>query len=173
VLASGIMTEAQAKAYFGWSPNSEQLATYAHLLASDANAAILRENNLAAKQEVAEELRAITCYRCHELNAPTNDYCTKCNAVINLHKAYEHQQLHDAKENLLRSMFKVLVEKGLVDDAARAVHDAGLGDTLKRLALHVTGEQNIASNTPLPPSIAPVTPGVKQDVRPSETNPVV
>lgn len=145
VLASGLMTEAQAKAYFGWTPNSEQLATYAHLLASDANAAILRENNLVEQKTVSDELKAITCYRCHELNAPTNDYCAKCNAVINLHKAYEHQQLHDAKENLLRSMFKVLVEKGLVDDAARAVHDAGLGSTLKRLALHVTGEQPIGT----------------------------
>lgn len=159
VLASGLMTEAQAKAYFGWSPNSEQLATYAHLLASDANAAILRENNLVPKQERVEELRAISCYRCHELNAPTNDYCTKCNAVINLQKAYEHQQLHDAKEHLLRSLFKVLVDRGLVDEAARAVHDAGLGPTLKAIALHETGEQNIASNTP-----------VKQELPPREVN---
>jgi len=149
VLASGLMTEAQAKAYFGWSPNTEQLATYAHLLASDANSAILRENNLVPKQDAREELRAITCYRCHELNAPTNDYCTKCNAVINLQKAYEHQQLHDAKEQLLRSLFKLLVDRGLVDEAARAVHEAGLGKTLKAVALHETGEQNIASNTPV------------------------
>lgn len=163
VLATGLMTEAQAKAYFGWSPNSEQLATYAHLLASDANSAILRENNLVQQRETTDELRAITCYRCHALNAPTNDYCTTCNAVINLQKAYEHQQLHDAKENLLRSMFKVLVEKGLVDDAARAVHDAGLGATLKRLALHETGEQNIASDTP----------PMKQEPLPRETNPAM
>lgn len=170
VLASGLMTEAQAKAYFGWSPNTEQLATYAHLLASDANSAILRENNLIAKQEGREELRAITCYRCQELNAPTNDYCTKCNAVINLQKAYEHQQLHDAKESLLRSMFQVLVERGLVDEAARAVHDAGLGDTLRRLALHVTGEQNIASNTP---PLPPPSTSAKQDLPPRETNQAV
>jgi hypothetical protein len=35
-----------------------------------------------------------------------------------------------------------------VDDAARAVHEAGLGETLKRLALHHSGEQNIAASTP-------------------------
>jgi integrase/recombinase XerD len=172
-LATGLMNEAQSKAFFGWSPSSDQLSTYAHLLASDANAAILRENNLVPAKATHDDLRASKCYRCGELNASNNDYCTKCDAVLNLTKAYEHQQLHDAKENLLRSMFKVLVEKGLVDDAARAVHDAGLGDTLKRLALHVTGEQNIASNTPLPPSVTPVAPGVKQDARPRETNPVV
>ena len=174
VLASGLMTEAQAKAYFGWSPNSEQLATYAHLLASDANAAILRENNLAPRQERVEDLRAITCYRCHELNAPTNDYCTKCNAVINLQKAYEHQQLHDAKENLLRSLFKVLMDRGLVDEAARAVHDAGLGKTLKAVALHETGEQNIASNgMTLPTAALPPAASVKQELPPRETKQAV
>ncbi|MBV8518814.1 MAG: tyrosine-type recombinase/integrase [Acidobacteria bacterium] len=174
VLASGLMTEAQAKAYFGWSPNSEQLATYAHLLASDANAAILRENNLVQQREVTDELRAITCYRCHALNAPTNDYCTTCNAVINLQKAYEHQQLHDAKEHLLRSLFKVLVDRGLVDEAARAVHAAGLGKTLKAVALHETGAQNIASNgMTLPTAALPPAASVKQELPPRETKQAV
>lgn len=166
VLASGLMTEAQAKAYFGWTPNSDQLATYAHLLASDANAAILRENNLVEQKKTADELKAVACYRCHELNAATNDYCSKCNAVLNLHKAYEHQQLHDAKENLLQSMFKVLVEKGLVDEAARAVHNAGLGETLRRLALHHTGEQNIASNSPPNVALKAPPPDVKENSAP-------
>jgi integrase/recombinase XerD len=166
VLASGLMTEAQAKAYFGWTPNTDQLATYAHLLASDANAAILRENHLAPTVEVHDELQATKCYRCGELNATNNDYCTKCNAVLNLQKAYEHQQLHDAKENLLQSMFKVLVEKGLVDEAARAVHDAGLGETLKRLALHHTGEQNIASNSSPNVALKAPPPDVKENAAP-------
>lgn len=142
-LASGLMTEAQAKAYFGWAPNSDQLATYSHLLASDANAAILRENNLIPKTETHDELRAGTCYRCGELNASLADYCTKCGAVLDLKKAYEHQQLHDLKEQLFANMFKVMVGRGLVDEAAREIHDAGLGDVLKRLAQHVSGEQRV------------------------------
>jgi integrase/recombinase XerD len=136
-LASGLMTEAQAKAYFGWTPSSDQLATYAHLLASDANASILRENNLAPTKEVREELRASKCYRCGELNASNAEYCTKCNAILDLKRAYEHQQVHDMKEELFFRMFKVMVERGLVDDAAREIHDAGLGALLKTLAQHV------------------------------------
>jgi len=143
-LASGLMTEAQAKAYFGWAPNSDQLATYAHLLASDANAAILRENNLIPKTEAHDELRASKCHRCGELNASLTDYCTKCGAVLDLKKAYEHQQLHDLKEQLFANMFKMMVEKGLVDEAAREIHDANLGGVLKRLTQHVTGERDIA-----------------------------
>jgi len=143
VLASGLMTEAQAKAYFGWTPNTRQLATYAHLLASDANAAILRENNLAPKKEVHDELQPVTCYRCNELNPAGAEYCAKCSAVLDLRRAYEHQQLHTINEDLIVSLFKVLVKKGLVDDAARQVHDAGLGSVLKRLALHASGEHPI------------------------------
>lgn len=142
-LASGLMTEAQAKAYFGWTPSSDQLATYAHLLASDANAAILRENNLTPTKEVRDELRASKCYRCEELNASLAEYCTRCGAVLDLRKANEHQQLHDMKEELFTRMFKLMVEKGLVDEAAREIHDAGLGSVLKRLAQHTSGDQPI------------------------------
>jgi integrase/recombinase XerD len=145
-LATGLMTEAQAKAYFGWTPNSDQLATYAHLLASDANSAILRENNLMPKKETHDELRATKCYRCGEMNASLADYCTRCGAVLDLKKAYEHQQLHAMKEELFATMFRVMVEKGLIDDAARQIHDAGLGTLLKRLAKHATGETPVTSD---------------------------
>jgi hypothetical protein len=135
------MTEAQAKVYFGWTPESEQLATYAHLVDADANNAILRENNLAPTKQEHDELRPITCRICGETNAPNTDYCTRCNAVLNLKKAYEHQQLHDMKEELVTQMFKVMVERGLVDEAAREIHDAGLGDVLKQLAQHARSER--------------------------------
>jgi len=154
VLATGLMTEAQTKAFCGWSPNSAQLSTYAHLLASDANAAIMRENNLTPTQEIHDELRATKCYRCGELNANQAEYCTKCMAVLDLKKAYEHQQLHDLKDDLFAKMFKLLVERGMVDEAAKEIHDAGLGSTLKRLAQHITGERNIAETAPNGPTTA-------------------
>jgi integrase len=165
-LASGLMTEAQAKAYFGWSPDSAQLATYAHLLASDANNAILRENNLIATTEHHDELRATKCYRCAELNATMAEYCTRCGAVLDLKKAYEHQQLHDMKEELFTRMFKVMVERGLVDEAARAIHDARLGGTLKRLAQHASGEIPIVKET-----VKPDTARTNADVNPAQVIP--
>lgn len=144
VLANAIMNEQQAKTYFGWTSDSDVIgSTYAHLTDADANNAVLRENNLAPHQRAQDELQPVTCRICQALNAPRSEYCQRCQAVLDLKKAYEHQQLHDAKENLLRSMFRVLVEKGLVDDAARAVHDANLGDVLKRLAQHASGERPI------------------------------
>lgn len=157
-LASGLMTEAQAKAYFGWTPNSDQLATYAHLLASDANAAILRENNLAPTKPLHDELRATKCYRCSELNASFAEYCTKCGAVLDLKKAYQHQQLHDMKDSVVMTMVKLMVEKGLKDEAARAIHDAGLGYVLRGIALHESGEQPIVVKETVKQEPLPVKP---------------
>lgn len=159
VLANAIMNEQQAKTYFGWTPESDVIgSTYAHLTDSDANNAILRENNLAPHQQAHRELQPIRCHVCTEMNPPKSDYCQRCHAVLDLKRAYEHQQLHDLKEELFTQMFQVMVEKGLIDEAAGAIHTAGLGKTLKRLALHMKGEQNIASNTP-----------VKQDTATRET----
>ena len=138
VLANGIMNEQQAKTYFGWTPDSDMPgAAYAHLIDTDVNNAILRENNLAPHQEAKRELEPVKCRICGQLNPPRSDYCHKCAAVLNLARAYEHQQLHDLKEQLFTSMFKVMVERGLVDEAAREIHDAGLGTILKRLAQQV------------------------------------
>jgi hypothetical protein len=161
------MTEAQAKAYFGWTPNSDQLATYAHLLASDANTAILRENNLVATKPVHDELRASKCYRCGELNASISEYCNKCGAVLDLKRAYEHQQLHDLKEELFSRMFKVMVDRGLIDEAAREIHDSGLAGVLQRLAQHATGEAPIVKPNVKPDQV-PVKP-IATTTQPTDT----
>lgn len=146
VLANGIMNEQQAKTYFGWTPESDVIgSTYAHLTDADANNAVLRENNMAPHQQAQRDLLPVSCRICKELNPPKSEYCQKCHAVLDLKKAYEHQQLHDLKEELFARMFKVMVERGLVDEAAREIHDAGLGDTLKRLAGAVTGETPIVA----------------------------
>lgn len=135
VLANAIMNEQQAKQYFGWAPDSDMPgSTYAHLIDTDVNNAILRENHLAPAQVQHDQLRPVSCHNCQELNPARTEYCTKCGAVLDMKKAYEHQQLHDAKEQLFTSMFRLLVEKGLVDEAAAQVHDAGLGRVLQRLA---------------------------------------
>jgi integrase len=153
VLANAIFSEGQAKRYFGWTPDSDMLATYAHLVDADSNAAILRENNLTTTQTVKRDLAPIQCTICGELNAPKSDYCTKCGAVLNLRKAYEHQQAHEHTDDLVMSIFRILVEKGLVDEAASKIHEAGLGPTLKRLAEHQTGTRPFGEIAARPPSL--------------------
>src|ERR1035438_7630046 len=78
VLAMGIMTDAQARRYFGWTPQSTMLGRYAHLTDTDAHDALLKENKLAAAKPKENVLRTIACPRCQALNAPNVAYCTTC-----------------------------------------------------------------------------------------------
>ena len=144
------MNESQAKSYFGWTPDSGMLGTYSHLVDQDANNAILRENNLAPKRDTHDALRPTQCHICNELNPPAADYCTKCNAILNLKKAYEHQQVHDLHDDVTMELFRILVDKGLIDEAARAVKEAGLGQALRSLATH---QRNSAAKPRPPPAI--------------------
>lgn len=151
VIANAIMNEQQAKTYFGWTPDSDMLgSTYAHLIDTDVNNAILRENNMAPHQVAQRDLQPLTCRICRELSPPGAEYCQSCNAVLDLKKAYEHQQLHDLKEELFARMFKVMVERGLVDEAAKEIHDGNLGGVLKRLAQHASGEAPLVKETVKP-----------------------
>lgn len=112
------------------------LATYAHLVDQDANNAILRENSLTPKERTTKDLSPIECQICNELNQAKAEYCMKCGAVLDLKKAYEHQAVHTLKDDVVMNLMKVLVERGLVDEAVAQIKDAGLGPTLKRLVEH-------------------------------------
>ena len=150
-LANGIMSESAAKVFFGWSPSSDMIANYAHLVDQDANSSILKENNLSPIQRKNIELQPIICKICNELNAPHSEYCTKCGAVLSMTKAVEHQLQHEMKDEIFINLFKILVEKGLVDEAAKEIHDAGLGQKLKRLVQHMTEERPIIESIEVKP----------------------
>lgn len=131
VVASGLMTEAQAKRYFGWAPDSDMLATYAHLIDSDANNAILRENHLTPPEQRREELRASTCPQCQEINLPQAPFCTRCTASLNPAAAYREATTSTDQHALAQTLAQVLIDHGLLEQATRAIREAGLGDTLR------------------------------------------
>jgi hypothetical protein len=149
VLANGIMNEQQAKTYFGWAPDSGMLAIYSHLTSADANSALLRENNLSLPSPARPELQPTTCTICSELNQSGNEYCNRCGAVLNLKRAYEHQTAHRLTDQVFCQLLQLLVQRGLVDDAARQIHDADLGRALKTLA------QQQPANKPVPTALSP------------------
>ena len=129
VLAAGIMTDAQARQYFGWTPQSTMIGRYAHLVDTDAHNALLRENNLAPTKKKENVLQTTACTRCGSLNALETSHCTTCALPLNVSVAYNPP---DTATLVLR-LAKVLVEQGLLDRAADEVHDAQLGMALSQL----------------------------------------
>jgi integrase/recombinase XerD len=153
-LANNIFGSQAAKQYFGWSASSDMLATYAHLVDQDANNAILRENNLTPQQQTTKDLAPIECPICKELNQTKAEYCVKCGAVLDLKKAYEHQAVHALKDDVVMNLMKLLVERGLVDEAVQQIHNADLGPTLRRLVEHHEETQRTRPQ-PTPPPTPP------------------
>jgi len=83
---------------------------------------------------IADQLVPVECVVCGGLNPHDTDYCTECGAVTSLALAYQHQQAHRVHEDLNATLVTVLLQRGLLDDAVQAAHDADLGDTLRRIA---------------------------------------
>ena len=66
-VATGMLTDAQAKKYFGWTPDSDMLRHYTHLIDEDANNALLQHHGIQAAQTPrGPEVRS--CLVCKELN---------------------------------------------------------------------------------------------------------
>ena len=130
VLAAGIMTEAQAKQYFGWTPSSTMLSRYSHLTDFDAHSALLRENNLVPATKNEPPLQSQTCARCRSLNSADASHCTRCALPMNPAVAYNAPDT----ARLALELVKVLADKGLLDTAADQINRANLGPTLAKLA---------------------------------------
>jgi hypothetical protein len=110
------------------------LGTYAHLLTSDANNAILAENNLAPPTAKTDALTTTVCPTCHELNNGNATYCTKRTNPLDEKYIHAQQARREQSEALLLQVIEALVHKGLLDDAADVVHSTGLAKRLENLA---------------------------------------
>jgi hypothetical protein len=74
------------------------------------------------------------------------------------------------KDELFVKVFRLLVQKGMVDEAAKEIHDANLGTTLKRLAQHISGEAPLHPALAATPGAEP-SPGTPPAIQPSPANP--
>jgi integrase/recombinase XerD len=133
VLATGTLSESQAKCFFGWTPDSDQLATYAHLLTSDANAAFLRSHGLKTETTERPDLKVTACLVCKELNPGHGETCTRCGNPLNPKSLYE-QRPPAVQQEVLANLLTILAEAGMSQQTLEALKKAGLGPTLQQLA---------------------------------------
>jgi integrase len=103
LLAKGLINEAQAKIYFGWTPDSKMLADYSHLVSQDANKAILAIYGINAKEEKHVERH---CPRCHKVNPSDAKFCYYCSSILNETVAFEEQKEKSQIDNILNKLLK-------------------------------------------------------------------
>jgi site-specific recombinase XerD len=80
VLATGLMNEAQAKHYFGWTAASPMLGRYLHLVSKDVDQAYKRMLGLPSEpgDEMPNALRVHLCRNCKAANPSTQTTCWRC-----------------------------------------------------------------------------------------------
>ena len=87
LLSTGLINEAQAKVYFGWTPDSRVLAEYSHLVSRDADQAILAINGIKVEKD-AQRPQIVACPRCQRPNAPEARFCIQCSSVLDSRSAF-------------------------------------------------------------------------------------
>jgi len=132
VMSRGIMTDAQARPQFGWTPQSTMVGRYTHLVDTDAHNAVLKENNLLPATPAPTPLTVRTCLRCKAHNPPGTPDCLTCTLPLDERAVYAPTD--PAAHQLALQLATILVERGLLDEAAREIHRAKLGDVLTQLA---------------------------------------
>jgi integrase/recombinase XerD len=103
------LTEAQMKEYLGWVGDSKMAATYVHLSGRNIDNALLRLNGIKTEDEVnAEEhpLKAQSCARCAEVNPPTNRFCSKCGAPLDVKTAIELQDEQEKTDEIMNVLLE-------------------------------------------------------------------
>lgn len=98
LLRAGTINEAQAKVYFGWTPDSTMLANYAHLVSRDVNDALLKASGIGVEEQKPSMLTPRQCAACKGINAPRARFCQHCSAVLDLGVAVELEERREGAD---------------------------------------------------------------------------
>ena len=94
------LNEAQAKVYFGWTPDSKMLGEYAHLMSRDVNDTILQIHGIKPLEESAKA-DVKTCPRCQRINGREARFCIHCSSILDPGVAFRKDQEQDKTDRIL------------------------------------------------------------------------
>jgi integrase/recombinase XerD len=106
---ANVLTEAQMNEYLGWIPGSRMPAVYVHLSGRNVDNALFKLNGIKTEKEVNQEERPLKpqqCERCSEVNPPTNKFCARCGAPLDLQTAISLQNARESTDELMANLMK-------------------------------------------------------------------
>ncbi len=133
LLVNKQISEAQAKVYFGWTPDSKMLSNYAHLVSRDVNDAILEIHGIKSGEEKkSSKLKPRQCPRCGSVNPKSASFCYKCGMVLDFKTATRLERRRvESDDVVMRLARDSKVQKVLVE----RVFALGLQDKLRELGV--------------------------------------
>ncbi len=108
VIVNDILSETQAKKYFGWVPSSSQLDTYSHLTSKNANDSYKKSLGLIQDDDKknGKRFNPKICEICGESNSYKEIYCNKCHNPLSMvtaqKDALKRQELKEKETKSLR-----------------------------------------------------------------------
>jgi len=99
------INEAQAKVFFGWSPESGMLSEYDHLVSGDVNDTILQMHGIFVKKdEIKQSIKS--CPRCGKINADDAINCMNCSSLLDVKVAIKHDEEQKQVDEVLNELMK-------------------------------------------------------------------
>lgn len=134
LLANKQINEAQAKTYFGWTPSSDQLSQYSHLMSNDVNETLLKVAGIKNDNEKESKLMPKQCSMCKTINSPEALFCQKCAKVMDVRTAIQLDEQRRESDEAIQEFVRELIENNstLVINALRRKPE--LMDKIKNLA---------------------------------------
>lgn len=114
-------TEAEMRAYFGWSRTSDMPAKYNHLAGQDYDEMMLER--LGVKEQAEEDARALApriCPDCKAENLPSSDFCQECRAPIS---PDAEERIQEEKDEELMERVAERIGSELKDEIAAQVRE--------------------------------------------------
>lgn len=128
LLSNKQINEAQAKVYFGWTPDSTMLSEYSHLISSDVNNAILEMHGIKTEENKESQLKPKQCSMCNTINTYDARFCQKCGKVLDVQTAIELDEKRSSTDEMLA---KVLKENpNLRDELLKKILAMGFAENL-------------------------------------------
>ncbi|MEM5782539.1 MAG: site-specific integrase [Candidatus Aenigmatarchaeota archaeon] len=99
---ANVLTEAQMKAYFGWTGDSRMASVYIHLSGEDVDNALLKAKGIKTS-ELKNEIKHVTkiCQKCNEPNSQFSHFCKKCGSPLDLKFVIESDERRRKFEEFL------------------------------------------------------------------------
>ena len=121
LLCTKQINEAQAKVYFGWTPDSDQLSQYSHLMSGDANNALLDMYGVRDPKEKEGKLKPKKCPACNNINPGDFLFCGRCSSVLDVKTAIKLDEQRQESDEAIHEFVRELIENNssAVIDALR------------------------------------------------------
>jgi len=122
------INEAQAKVYFGWTPDSGMLSHYSHLISSDVNNAILEMHGIKTEENKESKLKPKQCAMCNTINSYNARFCHKCGKALDVKTAIELNEKRSSSDDMLAKVLKS--NPKLRDELLKSIIEMGFAKNL-------------------------------------------